>query len=52
MIIRSMTHKGLRRLIEEGVTSGVPARSAAKIEAMITFLSLAPDMEAARKLKA
>ena len=52
MIIRSISHKGLRRLIEDGATSGVPAGSAAKIEAMITFLSLAPDVEVVRKLQA
>jgi toxin HigB-1 len=52
MLIRSITHKGLRRLIEDGVTSGVPAGSAAKIEAMVTFLSLATDLEAVRKLQA
>ena len=52
MIIRSIAHKGLRRLIEEGVASGVPADSAAKIEAMVTFLSYAPDAEAVRMLKA
>jgi toxin HigB-1 len=52
MLIRSITHKGLRRLIEDGVTSGVPAGSAAKIEAMVTFLSLATDVEAVRKLQA
>jgi toxin HigB-1 len=52
MIIRSIAHKGLRRLIEDGVASGVPAGSAAKIEAMVTFLSYAPDVEAVRKLQA
>jgi toxin HigB-1 len=52
MLIRCITHKGLRRLIEDGVASGVPAGSAAKIEAMVTFLSLATDVEAVRKLQA
>ncbi len=39
-------------MIEDGVTSGIPAGSAAKMEAMITFLSFAPDVEAVRKLQA
>ena len=52
MEIRSIAHKGLRKLIESGVASGVPASSADKLEAMITFLSLASDVEAVRRLKA
>ena len=52
MKIRSIAHKGLRKLIESGVASGVPASSADKLEAMITFLSLASDVEAVRRLKA
>jgi toxin HigB-1 len=52
MIIRSIAHKGLRRLIEDGAVSGVPTGSAAKIEAMVTFLSLAPDVDAVRRLQA
>jgi toxin HigB-1 len=52
VIILSVAHKGLRRLIEDGVTSGVPAESAEKIEAMVTFLSLAIDVDAVRRLQA
>jgi toxin HigB-1 len=52
MIIISIAHKGLRRLIEDGVASGVPAQSAEKIEAMVTFLSLANDVEVVRRLQA
>ena len=52
MEIRSIAHKGLRKLIESGVASGVPASSADKLEAMVTFLSLAPDVEAVRRLQA
>ena len=52
MIIRSILHKGLRRLIEDGITSGVPANSADKILAMVTFLTFAPDIETVRRLQA
>lgn len=52
MIIRSIAHRGLRRLIEDGLASGVPAKSAEKIEAMVTFLSLADDVEVVRRLQA
>lgn len=51
MIILSVAHKGLRRLIEDGVASGAPPKSADKIEAMVTFLALANDMEAVRRLR-
>jgi toxin HigB-1 len=50
--IRSIAHKGLRKLIESGVASGVPAKSADKLVAMFTFLSLASDVEAIRRLQA
>ena len=52
MIIRSIAHKGLRRLIEDSITSGVPASSASKNEAMVTFLTLAADVEAVARLQA
>lgn len=39
-------------MIEDGVASGVPANSAAKIEAIVTFLINAPDLEAVQKLQA
>ncbi len=49
--IRSIAHKGLRRLIEDGVTSGVPAAAAVKIETIVSFLLAAPDVEAVRLLR-
>lgn len=52
MEIRSISHKGLRKLITSGVASGVPAGSANKLEAMVTFLSLAPAVEALQRLQA
>ena len=52
MRINSILHKGLRRLIEDGIASGVPANSADKIEAMVTFLAAAPDVETVRRLQA
>ena len=52
MKIRSISHKGLRRLIEEGAVTGLPANSAAKIEAIITFLISAADAERVQKLQA
>jgi proteic killer suppression protein len=51
MEIRSVLHKGLRRLIEEGETSGVPGAYAAKREAIVAFLLAAPNAEAIRKLQ-
>ena len=52
MEIRSVAHKGLRRLIEDGNPAGLPAPYVAKIEAIIGFLSEAPNIEAVRKLVA
>ena len=52
MKIRSILHKGLRRLIEDGVSTGLPANSAAKIEAIISFLMVAADVEKVQKLQA
>jgi proteic killer suppression protein len=51
MEIKSVAHKGLRRLIEDGIASGVPGMYAAKIEAIVAFLLAAPDIEAVRKLQ-
>ena len=51
MEIKSIAHKGLRRLIEDGVASGVPAAPLAKIEAIIAFLEAAPNVEAVTKLQ-
>ena len=51
MEINSISHKGLRRLIEEGVASGVPAAARAKIETIVAFLDAAPGIEAVKKLQ-
>jgi proteic killer suppression protein len=50
MEIRSVAHKGLRRLIEDGTAFGLPAAYVAKIEAIVSFLSAAPGIEAVQKL--
>lgn len=41
----------MRRLIEDGVTSGLPAAAVAKIEAIVSFLDAAPNVEAVTKLQ-
>ncbi|MEX2648233.1 MAG: type II toxin-antitoxin system RelE/ParE family toxin [Alphaproteobacteria bacterium] len=46
-----MKHRGLRRLIERGEVSGLPAAHAAKIEAIVAFLAAAPSIEAVRRLR-
>lgn len=51
MEITSIAHKGLRRLIEDGVTSGVPAAPLAKIQTIVAFLEAAPGIEAVQKLQ-
>jgi toxin HigB-1 len=51
MIIRSVSHKGLRRLFETGSTAGLPANAISKIEAILSFLSDAPGIEAVQKLE-
>lgn len=38
MQIRSVRHRGLRRLIEDDDVSGLPAQSVAKLRNMIAFL--------------
>ena len=50
MEIRGVAHKSLRRLIEGGNPVGLPAAYVAKIEAIVSFLSDAPGIEAVRKL--
>ena len=50
MEIRSVAHKGLRRLIEDGNAAGLPAAYVGKIEAILSFLSDAPGVEAVQKL--
>ena len=52
MKIRSISHKGLRRLIEDGLANGIPSGSAVKIEAIVAFLTMAADVEAVQKLQA
>ncbi|HEY9010186.1 MAG TPA: type II toxin-antitoxin system RelE/ParE family toxin [Devosia sp.] len=44
MLIRSIRHKGLRRLVELDDVSGVPAAYAAKLRKMITYLQDASDV--------
>jgi hypothetical protein len=36
--IRSFTHKGLKRLYEEGIAKGVPPDAADKLRKMLAFL--------------
>lgn len=50
MELKSIAHKGLRRLIEDGVSSGMPAAQLSKIEAIVAFLHAAPGIEAVKKL--
>lgn len=50
MEFRSVAHRGLRRLIEDGSAAGLPAAFAGKIEAILGFLSAAPGIEAVQKL--
>lgn len=49
--VRSVAHKGLRRLIEDGTAAGLPAAHVPKIEAILSFLLAAPDVEAVKKLR-
>ncbi|MEO1610287.1 MAG: type II toxin-antitoxin system RelE/ParE family toxin [Pseudomonadota bacterium] len=44
MAIKSITHRGLRRLYEENSTRGVDARYAGKIRQMLTILDIARDV--------
>jgi proteic killer suppression protein len=50
MEIRSVAHKALRRLLDDKSPTGLPAAYADRIEAIVSFLSDAPDIEAVRKL--
>ena len=50
MEIRSVAHRGLRRLIEHGSAAGLPAAHVGKIEAILSFLGEAPGIEAVQKL--
>jgi proteic killer suppression protein len=49
MKIQSVKHKGLRRLFEDGIASGLPARFVDKIRKILAFLQ---DMENVGDLKA
>ncbi|MFQ5717718.1 MAG: type II toxin-antitoxin system RelE/ParE family toxin, partial [Nitrospinales bacterium] len=49
MKIRNVKHKGLRRLLEEDKTSGLPAQFADKIRKILAFLQ---DMESIEELQA
>jgi len=49
--IKNVAHKGLRRLIEDGVTSGVPRAYVGKLEVIVAFLLAAPGIEAVKKLQ-
>lgn len=51
MEIVSVSHKGLRRFIEDGATSGIPPASLGKIAAIVSFLEDAPGIEAVTKLQ-
>ena len=44
MLIRSIRHKGLRRLVESDDASGGPAAFATKLRKMITYLQDASDV--------
>jgi proteic killer suppression protein len=49
--VKTIAHKGLRRFIEDGVTSGLPAAPLAKIATIVSFLDAAPGVEAIQKLQ-
>jgi proteic killer suppression protein len=51
MEIKSVAHKGLRRLVEDGVRAGVPSQYSAKLEAIVSFLLAAPGIEAVQRLR-
>jgi toxin HigB-1 len=48
MKIRNVRHKGLRRFMETGIASGLPAAAAVKIRDMLSFLQ---DMATADELR-
>ena len=50
MDIRGVRHKGLRRWVARGDVAGLPPAQAAKIGAMVSFLSAAPGIEAVQRL--
>ena len=50
MRIRSVAHKGLRMLIEDGDSRGVPSAVIAKLVRMLSFLQDMADVEELRAL--
>ncbi|MBE7219219.1 MAG: type II toxin-antitoxin system RelE/ParE family toxin [Caulobacteraceae bacterium] len=46
MLIRSISHKGLRRLVEEDDRRGLDAQIAPKLRRMLSFLEDATDVKA------
>ncbi len=50
MDFRSVRHKGLRRWLARGDAAGLPQAHAAKISAMVSFLSAAAGIEAVQRL--
>ena len=46
MLIRSIAHKGLRRLVEADDVRGLDAKMAPKLRRMLSFLQDAPDVAA------
>lgn len=52
MEIKSVAHKGLKRLIEDGNAAGVPSTHVPKLNAILSFLDAAPGIEAVQKLQA
>ena len=51
MEVRSVAHKGLRRLIEKGNPTGLPADYVSKIETIVSFLCDASGIDAVQKLR-
>lgn len=52
MKLRSIRHKGLRRLVAQDDPAGLPAAQSAKIAAIMAFLQAAPGIEAIQRLQA
>lgn len=46
-----MRHKGLRRWLEDGKSAGLPPAYARKIEAIVSFLAAAPNIQSVQKLR-
>lgn len=51
MKITNVKHRGLRRLIEAGDPSGLPAAHVSKVDAILGFLAAASGIEAVQRLK-